>query len=88
MSDYLFYSLVQMYVLFVIALIKWGVRTSIFGSIVYSQAKVHIHQNFLIVVVHVIIIDQWNQTTRLYEIQVKVIFFAVLFLSLWCQSAV
>ena len=41
---------------------------SIFGSIVYSRAKVYIHQNFLKVIVHVIIIDQWNQAARMYEI--------------------
>ena len=28
------------------------------------------HQNFLKVVVHLINIDQWSQTLRLYEIQV------------------
>ena len=33
----------------------------ILGSIVYNRAKVHIYQNFLKVVVYVIIIDQWNQ---------------------------
>ena len=36
----------------------------LFGSIVYSQAIVHKHQNFLKVVVHliIIIIDQCNPT--------------------------
>ena len=33
------------------------------GSLVYSRTKVSIHQNFLNVVVHVIIIDQWIQVT-------------------------
>ena len=45
----------------------------LFGSIVYIRAKVYIHQDFFKVVVHVIIIDHWNQTARLYEIQVTVI---------------
>ena len=40
-----------------------------FWSIVYSRANVCIHQNF-----HVIIIDQWNQTARLYEIKVTFIY--------------
>ena len=31
------------------------------ASVVYNRDKVHIHQNFLKFVVHVIIIDQWNQ---------------------------
>ena len=38
-------------------------------SIVYNSAKLYTHQNFLKVVVHVIISDQLNQTARLYEIQ-------------------
>ena len=37
------------------------------------QSK-YIHLNFLQVVVHMIIIDQWNQTARLYEIEVTIIF--------------
>ena len=44
------------------------------GSSVYNRAKVYIHQNFLKVVGHVIIIDQWNPTKRLYGIQVTVIY--------------
>ena len=32
------------------------------------------HQTFLKVVVHVIIIDLWNQIARLYEIQVTIIY--------------
>ena len=44
------------------------------GSIVYNRATVYIHQNVLNVVVYVIIIDQWNQTARLYEIQLTVIY--------------
>ena len=47
--------------------------TVTFGSTVYNQSKVYIHQNFLKVVVHVIIIDQWNQTALFYEIQVMII---------------
>ena len=39
-----------------------------------SRAKVYIHQNLLKVVVHVMIIAQRNQTARLYEIQVTVIY--------------
>ena len=42
-------------------------KYSNYGPIVY------IHQNFLKVVAHVIFIDQWNQITRLYEIQLTVI---------------
>ena len=48
---------------------------------VNNPAIVSIHQNFLKAVSlslraigHVIIIDQWNQTAHLYEIQVTVIF--------------
>ena len=49
-------------------------------SIVYNRAKVYKHQNYLNVVVHVILIDKWNQTARLYEIQETVIYSrAVLF---------
>ena len=59
-----------------------------FGLSVYSLANVYIHQHFLKVVVYVIIIDQWNQTAHLYEIQVKVIYSPVILLSLWRQSAV
>ena len=44
-----------------------------FRSLVYNGAKVYFIQNFLNVIVHVIIIHQWNQTARLYEIQVTVI---------------
>ena len=47
--------------------------TVTFGSTVYNQSKVYIHQNFLKAVVHVIIIDQWNQTALFYEIQVMII---------------
>ena len=52
-----------------------------FWLIVYNRAKVYIYQNFLKIDVHVIIIEQWNQTVRLYEIQVM-IFTAALILSL------
>ena len=50
----------------------WRRLISVFGSIFYSRSQVYIHQN--LVVVHVIFIDQWNQTTPLYEIQVTVIY--------------
>ena len=43
-----------------------------FGHFFYNRAKMHIIQNFLKVVVHVIIIDQLKQTARLYEIRVHV----------------
>ena len=43
------------------------------GAIVYNRVEVYIHQNFLKVVVHVVIIDTRNQTTRLYETQGTVI---------------
>ena len=46
----------------------------LFGSIVYSQVILCIHQNFLQGVVHVIFRDQWNQAARLHEIQVTVIY--------------
>ena len=42
----------------------------VFGPIVYNRAIVHKRQNFLKVVVHVIIIDQCNQATS--EVQVTV----------------
>ena len=38
------------------------------GSIVYNRAWVRTHQIFRKNVVHVIIIDQWNKTARLYKI--------------------
>ena len=48
------------------------------GAIVYNRAKVYMHQHFLKVVVHVIIIGQWNQTARYkYEMQVNVYFLRV-----------
>ena len=47
---------------------------NIFGWIVYNRAIVFRHQNFLQLVVHVIIIDHWNQTEHLYKIQVTVIY--------------
>ena len=50
------------------------VSKSPFGSIVYNRAKVYIYQNFLKVIVHVMIIDQWNQTTCLYAVQGTVIY--------------
>ena len=45
-----------------------------FQFAVNNRYILYIHQNFLEVVVPVIIIDQWNQTARLYEIQVTVIY--------------
>ena len=42
--------------------------------IVYNYSIVSIHQNLLKVVVHVNTVDQRNQTVRLYEIEVKVIY--------------
>ena len=48
---------------------------NVVGVIVYNRAKVYMHQNFLKVVVCVIIIGQWNQTARFkYEMQVNVYF--------------
>ena len=52
-----------------------------FGSIVQYQAMVYKRQNFHKVVVQLIIIDQWNQTARMYEIQVKVIYSRVILVS-------
>ena len=46
----------------------------IFGSIVYNQANLYIYQNFLKVVVHRIITDQWSQTTCKYKFQATVIY--------------
>ena len=43
--------------------ISW-IPSLIFGSIVYNRAIVYKRHNFLKVVVHVIIIDQCNQTAR------------------------
>ena len=57
-----------------------------FGSIDYNHAIVYKSQNFL-VVVHVIIIDQWNQTARLTKSRYRLCITA-LFLSLWRQTAV
>ena len=47
----------------------------------YNRTKVYIHQDFLKIVVHMIIIDQCNQTARLFEIEVTVSIVS-LFLSL------
>ena len=58
--------------LFNLTLKTWSLP--ILGLIVYKQAIVHIHQNFLKVVVHMIIIDQWSQTVHLYKIQVTIIY--------------
>ena len=53
------------------------------GSIVYNLSIVYKHQNFLKVVVRVIIIDRAS-----YEIQITAVYSHTLFLSLWRQSAV
>ena len=45
-----------------------------FGSIVYNRVLVDKHQNFLKIVVRVIIIDQWNQLAHLYKIRLTVIY--------------
>ena len=45
-----------------------------FWLIVYNRANVYIYQNFLKIDVHVIIIEQWNQTVRLYEIKGKIFY--------------
>ena len=47
---------------------------SVIGSIVYNRAIVYKRQNFIKVVVYVIIIDQWSSATRLYNIQLTVIY--------------
>ena len=39
-------------------------KSFFFGSIVYNSAIVYNRQNFLKVAVHMIIIDQYNQTAR------------------------
>ena len=44
------------------------------------------HQNFLKVVVHVVIIDQWNKTAGLYEIQVTVIYSRAILVTLTSES--
>ena len=44
----------------------------------------YIYQNSVVLV---IIIDQWNQTARFYEIQIHFIFIAALVLSLWRKIA-
>ena len=48
------------------------------GSIVYNRSIAYIRQNLLTNVVQAIIIDQWNQTAGLYEIQVTVIYSRVI----------
>ena len=57
-----------------------------FGSTVYNRVIVYKHQNFPKVVVHVIIIDQCNQTAS--QMKSSWLFIAALFLSLWRQNAV
>ena len=49
-------------------------HSAVFGSIVYNRSLINIHRYFLNVDVHVIIIEPWNQTAHLYEIQVTVIY--------------
>ena len=51
-----------------------GRFSAIFGSIVCNRAILYKRQNILKVVVRKIIIDQWNQTALLYEIQVTGIY--------------
>ena len=55
-------------------LYRWLALKALFGSIIYNLSIVYIRQNFLEIVVHVILIDQLNQIARLYEIQVTVIY--------------
>ena len=50
------------------------VWTDIFGSIVYNRTKAYIHQTILRVVVHLINIDQWSLSARLYEIHLTDIY--------------
>ena len=59
----------------------------LFGSIVYNRTKVYMHQNFLKVVVHVVIIDQWNKTASLYEIQVTVIYSRAILVTLTSECS-
>ena len=59
-----------------------SLQTIVFGSIVYK------HQDFLKVVVHMIIIDQWNQVARLYEIQVTVIYSRAILVTVTSQTNV
>ena len=40
------------------------VHQAIIGSILYNRAIIYKRQNFLKIVIHVIIIDQCNQTAR------------------------
>ena len=49
-----------------------GFQNLVFESIVYNRTIIYKRQNFLKVVPHKLINDQWNQTTCLYEIQVTV----------------
>ena len=49
-------------------------RDTFFGSIVYNRSIVYVQQIFLKVAVLLFINDLLNQTTRLYKIQVTVIY--------------
>ena len=63
----------------------------IFGSVVYNQANVYIYQDFLKVVVHAIITNQWSQTTCKYKFQATVIYshpILVTAMSVWCVKRV
>ena len=64
---------------------RWGIWIT--ERVVYNRAIVYTGQNFLNVAVHVIIIDQWNQTGRLTKSRLR-LFIAELFLSPWRQKAV
>ena len=60
----------------------------IFRSTVYNRANVYIHQIFRKFVVHVIIIDQWFQTARFYEIQVTIIYSRARLVNVTSESSV
>ena len=54
----------------------------------YSRAKEKLHQNFHKVVVHMIVIDQWNHIVRLYEIQVRVIYSCAILVAVMSEFCV
>ena len=60
----------------------------VLGLSVYIQATVNINQNFLKVVVHVIITDQWSQTKCLYEIQITVIYSSAILVTVMSECHV
>ena len=61
---------------------------AIFKSIVYNRAIVYKRQNFLIVIVHVMIIDQCNQNRALDEIPVMVIYSCAILVTLTSECRV